>query len=88
MLTPELVDQARRRDDLIRVQQQDRQQRPLLRTAELERLTVGRDFQRPQNPELHSVLLTVAGAPREVPPVGDYSCVVGDCGLKWGAVVI
>ena len=50
-LAPQLIDQTIARDRLPAAQQQDRQQRPLLRAAEHNRSLAVDHLQRPQNPE-------------------------------------
>ena len=53
VVAPQGVDEEVGRDDLIRVQQEDGEQRALLLAAELQRLAVGgSDFERPEDPEL------------------------------------
>jgi hypothetical protein len=51
-LAPEIVDQTGDRDDATRVEQEARQQRSLLASAELQRLTVSEHLERAENPEL------------------------------------
>jgi hypothetical protein len=58
---PELVDQAVSRDDPVRAQEEQRQQRSLLRAAEGNPVTVLDRFQRAENPELDA---------RRHPPLG------------------
>ena len=53
VVAPELVDQAVGGDDLVRVQQQDRQQRALLDPAERERAIVLGHLERAKEPEFH-----------------------------------
>ena len=53
-VAPERVDHAVARDDLVRAQQQQSEQRTLLPAAERERLSLGRHLERPENPELES----------------------------------
>ena len=52
---PELVEQPVARDDLVRVQEQEREQRPLARPAERQRPTAVGDLKRSKDPELHLV---------------------------------
>ena len=51
--SPEVVDQPFHRYRVVGVQQQDRQQRPLLGRAEGKSLIAVGHFQRPENPEVH-----------------------------------
>jgi hypothetical protein len=51
-LAPERVDQPLTRDDLVRVQQQQREHGPLPRTAERERSFFAHDLERSQQPEV------------------------------------
>ena len=53
MLAPPLVDQAVGRDDLIGIEDADREQRAHLSAGQLNRLTVGDDRQRSENPKVH-----------------------------------
>jgi hypothetical protein len=56
-LSPELVDQALGADDLVGVQEQDRQRRSLLAGAERDlAVAVLPNLERPEDPELHRVL--------------------------------
>ena len=56
-LAPELVDQAVGSDDLVGVEEQDRQRRSLLAGAERDRAVAVRpNLERPEDPELHRVL--------------------------------
>src|SRR5206468_6171055 len=50
--SPQTVDRALARDDLVGVQEQEGEQRPLLRTAERQRHAVLRHLQWPEKPEL------------------------------------
>ena len=59
LLAPELVDQAIGRDDLIRVEDQDDEQRSALRAAELERPPVGDGLQRPEDAEVQTYRVLV-----------------------------
>src|SRR5436190_19417111 len=63
---PEVVDEAIGRDDPVRVQQEDRKERPLLGRCERDTTTVVADLQWPEDAELHlySLPLTVP----EIPP--------------------
>ena len=54
VFTPELVDQAVGRDDLIRVEDQDHKQRSRLRAAELERPPVGDNLERSEHAEVQT----------------------------------
>ena len=59
LLAPDAVDQAVDRDDLVRVEQEQREQRPRPLPAESDRPTVvAHHLQRPQQPELHSPFRT------------------------------
>ena len=54
LLAPDPVDQAVDRDDLVRVEQEQRQESPRSRAAERHgRAVVAHDLERPQQPELH-----------------------------------
>src|SRR5581483_1119180 len=61
VVLPEGVEQPVLRDDLVRVQQQDGQERPLLRAAQVDDPVAGDDLQRAEDPELHR-------ASRRLPP--------------------
>ena len=50
---PEFVDQAVTGDDLVRVEEQNHQQRALLRAAERKRAAVLEHFERTEDPVLH-----------------------------------
>src|SRR5205085_2539299 len=50
-LSPQAVDRALSWDDLVRIQEQEGEQRPLLRTAERQRHAVPRYLQWPEKPE-------------------------------------
>ena len=52
-LAPELVDQPLACDELVRVQEQDRQDEPLLQPAQRNRLALVDHLQRPEDPVLH-----------------------------------
>ncbi len=52
-LTPQVVEQPISRDNLARVKQQDRQQRPLLGTGERDDPVAVGDLKRAENPKLH-----------------------------------
>jgi hypothetical protein len=56
-LTPEFVDQAVSRDDLVRVQDQKRQQCTVLSATEEDWTTLDLDLERPEKPKLHAHLL-------------------------------
>ena len=58
-LAPQLVDQQVRRDDLIRVEEEDGEQGALLRTADLDPSTVVGDLERTEDPVLHPAPLRV-----------------------------
>jgi hypothetical protein len=62
-LAPELVDQPLDRDGLVRMEQQDAEQRALLRRVKCDRAGVVRDVQRPENPELHTSVLPPSDPP-------------------------
>jgi hypothetical protein len=53
--SPELVDEAIARDNLVRAGQQNGEKRPLSRSAERERTPSLDDLERSQDPELHGV---------------------------------
>jgi hypothetical protein len=53
-LPPQLVDQPLRRNDIVGVQQQDREQRTLLAPAEREQAILFGHLQRPKKPKIHS----------------------------------
>ena len=53
-LAPQVVDQALGRDDLARVQQEQREQRALLRSAEHQRASVLDHLERAKEPEIHA----------------------------------
>jgi hypothetical protein len=53
LLTPELVDQAVTRDDLVGVDEQDPEQGTLLRAAYRERVVPIDDLDRPEDSKLH-----------------------------------
>ncbi|GBC87637.1 hypothetical protein HRbin12_01653 [bacterium HR12] len=54
MLPPDQLDQSVRRDDLADVQEQDREDRPLLRRPQPDVPVVGDDLERPEDPVLHA----------------------------------
>ena len=56
-LAPELVDQALARDELVRMQEQDRQDEPLLQPAQRDRLALVDHLERPEDPVLHEHVL-------------------------------
>ena len=53
MLSPELVDQAIAREDMVCVHQEEREQRALLRTRQRQRLVPVANLQRAEYPVLH-----------------------------------
>jgi hypothetical protein len=55
LFRPKLVDQPRHRDDLVRVQEEDRQQRPLLPRPEVQRVPLLDHLQRAEEPEFHRI---------------------------------
>jgi hypothetical protein len=57
MFSPELVHEPGARDDLVRMQEQHREQRPLLRRDHDDRLTVPQDLEWPKHPEIHELVL-------------------------------
>ena len=57
LVAPELVDQAVSRNDLVRAQQQDGEQRPLLRSSERQDTSTVSDLERAEKPEVQSRLL-------------------------------
>src|SRR5712692_452374 len=61
MLVPQLVDQPIRRDDLVRPQEQDRQQLPLPAGPQLDRAIVVADLEWAEDPELHATQLSLTG---------------------------
>src|SRR6266545_2682971 len=61
-LGPQKLDQAARRDDFVRVQEQKRQQRTLLAAAELDLACGALDLEGAQDPELHDRLATSGDA--------------------------
>ena len=54
VVLPEGVDQPIPRDDVVRVEEQHREQGALLGTAEIDGLPIGMHLQRAEDPELHS----------------------------------
>jgi hypothetical protein len=52
-VAPDLVDEPLERDNLVRMKQQQRQDRPLLLTTEGERTTTDPGFERPEERELN-----------------------------------
>jgi hypothetical protein len=56
-LTPELVDQALARDELVRMQKQDPQDKPLLQPGQRDRLALVDHFQWSEDPVLHEQVL-------------------------------
>ncbi len=65
-LPPELVDQLVGGDDLVRVEEEDGEERTLLATAELDPPTLVGDLQRTQDPEIHLACCTLR---RQVEPL-------------------
>ena len=65
--SPKIVDQPVSRDDLIGVQQQNRQQRPLLVATEPDRAIPIADLQRTENPKIHAPFLALPSA--RLPPL-------------------
>jgi hypothetical protein len=53
LLTPESVDQVVARDDAVRVEEEDGEQRPLLGGADVDRPAVVDDLERPQDTKVH-----------------------------------
>ena len=53
LLRPQLLDQPARRDDLVRVEQEQREQAALPLPAQIERPISVQHLERPENPELH-----------------------------------
>jgi hypothetical protein len=53
-LSPDLCQQAGTRNDLVRVQQEDGEDRALFPASQDNRLAVDADLQRPEKPELHA----------------------------------
>jgi hypothetical protein len=51
--TPQALDEAIARDDLVRVEEEDREGRPLLGSAERDQLVAVDDLERSQDPEVH-----------------------------------
>ena len=70
-LLPEVLDEPVARDDLVRVEEEDREQSPLLRASELERATLGADFEGPENQELE-LPLGRRGPVQRVPPYNRF----------------
>ena len=67
-LAPQLVDQSRRRYDLVRAQQQQRQQRPLLRGGQRNLVPVAPGRDRSEQPELHAANVTLSTSARQTAP--------------------
>jgi len=64
LLTPELVDQAVARDDLVRPHEQDGEQRTLMRAADPELAPISENFERAEDTEFEGVsCVVVRGAP-------------------------
>src|SRR5438034_7569243 len=59
-LAPEPVDQALARERLVRMQQEERQERPLLRAAHPQRAAFAKHLQRSEQPKLHPNLANAA----------------------------
>ena len=53
LVVPDAVDQSLRRDDLVRVEQEQREHRAPLRPTERQSLLAVEDLERPEDPELH-----------------------------------
>ena len=53
LLRPQLLDQPARRDDLVRVEQEQREQAALPLPAQIQRAITLQHLERPENPELH-----------------------------------
>ena len=53
LLRPQLLDQPARRDDLVRVEQEQREQAALPLPAQLQDAISLQHLERPENPELH-----------------------------------
>ena len=66
-LAPELVDQALARDELVRMQEQDRQDEPLLQPAQRDRLALVDHLERPEDPVLHRWVLPLPKPKRKQP---------------------
>ena len=64
MLAPELIDEALRRDRLVGVQEQDREQRSLIPSAERNGLLPVEHLEGAEDPELEHFALVVTGFAR------------------------
>ena len=79
-LRPEQLDQAAGGDDVVRVQEQERQQRPLLSASELDLACGPLDLERSEDPELHRTA-TLARRARLLQPVRNRRAAVhSSCG--------
>ena len=87
-LAPELVDQPRRRDGLVGVQQEDREQRPLLGRAELQGPPAGRDLERPQDEEIHDRHPLSGGSTAALPRRHRHSTTTAHAGATKGRPLI
>ena len=63
-LPPELVDQTVRAERLVGVQQEQRQERPLLAAAERDRVALLEDLERAENAEVHARGMRASRRPR------------------------
>src|SRR5436190_1337086 len=77
-LAPELVDQALARDELVRMQEQDRQDEPLLQPSQRDRLALVDHLERPEDPVLHRWVLPLPKPKRKQPAP---ACLSG-CGRR------
>ena len=80
-LAPEFVDQPFARDELVRMQEQDRQDEPLLQPAQRDRLALVDHLQWPEDPVLHQRVLPLPKPERKQPEAVRLS----ECGrpLTW-----
>ena len=78
-LAPEVVPQPFCRDDLVRVQEQDRQQGSLLRAAEREESRFAADLKRPEDPELHFSPADASTAAEDRQPTHSAVLAHGSC---------
>src|ERR671934_27235 len=69
-LTPELVDQPLARDELVRMQEQGRQDEPLLQPAQRDRLALVDHLEWPEDPVLHRQVLPLPKPKRKHPEPG------------------
>ena len=67
-LAPELVDQPVARDGLVRLQEEDREERALLPRAERDEAVAVANLDRPEDPEVHALIL--APLPGHYRPLG------------------